>query len=107
MAKETLKFVGLTSALGAVAGGYAQSCQDGECWEAEPYVNPRECPVTSVPASCALDEIAHTVMQLPAPALEYPQGAVIGTTCGLVAGAVLSLLADRLDKRSGIGRNRI
>lgn len=99
MEKSTLPLVGLATALGSVAGGYAESCMGEQCWEPAKFEPSADCQTAPLPPSCVADEVAQILKELPGPALEHPFGAELGAVSGLFAGMLLAVLANRLDSR--------
>lgn len=100
MEKENLAIVALTTGLGALAGGYAESCMDGQqCWQPTKYEASAECQNAPLPPSCVAQEIGQVLVDIPGPAIEHPHGAEVGGALGLFSGLALAVLANRLDRR--------
>lgn len=99
MEKTDLILVGLATALGSVAGGYAESCMGEQCWKPAKFEPSAECQSAPLPPSCVAGEFAQVLKEIPGPALEHPQGAEVGAVSGLVVGMILAVLANRLDSR--------
>ena len=100
MDKEALKLGALTTGLGALIGGYAESCTGNqECWQPTPHKADPDCRTAPLPPSCVGEKVGHVLMDIPAPAMEHPEGAAVGAGIGLFSGMVLAVLANRLNQK--------
>ena len=99
MLKNTIVLGGLGVTTGTLIGSHIESCQEGNCWEATPYERPAECSSYPVSLDCVLTEIAADLRDASTIVTDNTDGASIGASCGLIAGLVLSILANRMKRK--------